>query len=331
MLSNGVSKGECVITKLDRVLVIGLGLIGGSFASGIKSRSLANCVMGYDLNEQESRLGVELNVIDEYTTDLLEAASEADLIMLAVPVKATESLLAQILTVIKPTAIISDVGSTKMNIIEAAGRVFGTLPHNFVPGHPIAGAEKSGVKAANQDLFERHKVILTPLKTTEKESVKLVASLWQALGAEVLEMTPERHDEVLAATSHLPHILAFSLVDTLAHEEQNKDIFRYAAGGFRDFTRIAASDPVMWHDICDTNRDAILDQIDQFTDGLSRLRTAIDQGDGQTLLGIFTRARVAREYFSTLLTGTAYELKPVVQKEANVLPEKEADLCPPKS
>lgn len=320
-----------MIQKLDRVLVIGLGLIGGSFASGIKSRSLANTVIGYDLNEQESQLGVELNVIDEYTTDLLKAASEADLIMLAVPVKATEALLAQIFTVIKPTAIISDVGSTKMNIIEAASRIFGTLPHNFVPGHPIAGAEKSGVTAANQDLFERHKVILTPLETTPIESVNVVAALWQALGAEVLEMTPERHDEVLAATSHLPHILAFSLVDTLAHEEQNKDIFRYAAGGFRDFTRIAASDPVMWHDICHANRDAILDQIDQFTDGLSRLRTAIEQGDGQTLLGIFTRARVAREYFSTLLTGTAYELKPVVQKEANLLQKKEAGSCPPQS
>jgi len=313
-----------VIQKLDRVLVVGLGLIGGSFASGIKSRSLANTVVGYDINEQECQLGVELNVIDEYNTDLRSAAAEADLIMLAVPVKATESLLAEIFKVIKPTAIISDVGSTKMSIIEAANRVFGALPHNFVPGHPIAGAEKSGVTAANHDLFERHKVILTPLQTTPVEAVKIVASLWEALGAEVLEMTPERHDEVLAATSHLPHILAFSLVDTLAHEEQNKDIFRYAAGGFRDFTRIAASDPVMWHDICHANRDAILDQIDQFTDGLTRLRAAIDQGDSQTLLGIFTRARVAREYFSTLLTGTAYELKPVVQKEAKILQKKEA-------
>ncbi|TVQ70184.1 MAG: prephenate dehydrogenase/arogenate dehydrogenase family protein [Oceanospirillales bacterium] len=313
-----------MIQKLDRVLVVGLGLIGGSFASGIKSRSLANTVVGYDINEQECQLGVELNVIDEYNTDLRSAAAEADLIMLAVPVKATESLLAEIFKVIKPTAIISDVGSTKMSIIEAANRVFGALPHNFVPGHPIAGAEKSGVTAANHDLFERHKVILTPLQTTPVDAVKIVASLWEALGADVLEMSPERHDEVLAATSHLPHILAFSLVDTLAHEEQNKDIFRYAAGGFRDFTRIAASDPVMWHDICHANRDAILDQIDQFTDGLTRLRAAIDQGDSQTLLGIFTRARVAREYFSTLLTGTAYELKPVVQKEAKILQKKEA-------
>lgn len=320
-----------MIQELDRVLVVGLGLIGGSFASGVKSRSLAKTVVGYDINEQECRLGVELNVIDEYGTDLLSEAAKADFIMLAVPVKATEALLAQIFNVIKPTAIVSDVGSTKMNIIAAAGRVFGDLPHHFVPGHPIAGAEKSGVTAANKDLFDRHKVILTPLKTTDAESVKVVAYLWEALGAEVLEMTPERHDEVLAATSHLPHILAFSLVDTLAHEEQNKDIFRYAAGGFRDFTRIAASDPVMWHDICHANRDAILDQIDQFTQGLTQLRAAIDQGDSQTLLGIFTRARVAREFFSTLLTGTAYELKPVVQKEDNLLQKKEAGSCRPQS
>lgn len=320
-----------MIKKLDKVLVIGLGLIGGSFASGIKKRALANQVIGYDLNEQECQLGIELSVIDSYTQNLQQTASEADLIMLAVPVKATETLLAQLVPMMKKGAIITDVGSTKMNIINAAKGVFEDKRHNFVPGHPIAGAEKSGVSAAKQDLFERHKVILTPLQNTESEAVKVVAALWEALGADVLEMTPERHDEVLAATSHLPHILAFSLVDTLAHEAQNKDIFRYAAGGFRDFTRIAASDPVMWHDICHANRAAILDQLDQFTDGLTRLRAAIEEGDSQTLLGIFTRARVAREYFSTLLTGTAYELKPVTSKDEKSLQEKEADPCPPQS
>ncbi len=314
-----------MIEKLDRVLVIGLGLIGGSFASGIKRQKLANHVVGFDLNIQECKLGIELGVIDEYSNDLLQAASEADLIMLAVPVKATEAILSDLVSVIKPTAIITDVGSTKMNIIEAARHVFGEIPHHFVPGHPIAGAEKSGVTAAKSDLFERHKVILTPLTNTSELAVKTVAFLWESLGADVLEMTPERHDEVLAATSHLPHILAFSLVDTLAHEAQNKEIFRYAAGGFRDFTRIAASDPVMWHDICHANKEAILDQLDQFTEGLTKLRQAIDQGDSQTLLGIFTRARVAREYFSTLLTGTAYELTPVNQKEAKPLQKKEAD------
>lgn len=317
--------------KLDSVLVVGLGLIGGSFASGMKKRGLAGRVIGFDVNVQECHLGLELGVIDEQAEDLLEAAAKVDLIMLAVPVKATETLFNTLLPVLRPDTLLTDVGSTKMNIIESAQRVFKYLPPNFVPGHPIAGAEKSGVVAADADLFERHKVILTPSEDTNPDAVKQVASLWQSLGAEVLEMTPERHDEVLAATSHLPHILAFSLVDTLAHEEQNKDIFRYAAGGFRDFTRIAASDPVMWHDICHANRDALLDQIDQFTDGLARLRAAIDQSDGQTLLDIFTRARVAREYFSTLLSGTAYELKPMASKDANRTDIKETDPCPPQS
>lgn len=314
---------------LERVLVIGLGLIGGSFAIGLKKRALVKHVVGFDLNLSECQRGLQLGVIDEHADDLIKAAANADLIMLAVPVNAIESILIKIAPVLKPDTLITDVGSTKMNIIEAAQRVFNVLPSHFVPGHPIAGAEKSGVGAANADLFERHKVILTPLAETDAEATCKIAALWQSLGAEVLEMTPQRHDEVLAATSHLPHILAFSLVDTLAHEEQNKDIFRYAAGGFRDFTRIAASDPVMWHDICDANREAILDQIDQFTSGLSRLRTAIEHGDSETLLSIFTRARVAREFFNTLLSGTAYELKSALPTDANPLSTQETDSCPP--
>ncbi|QEW05689.1 prephenate dehydrogenase/arogenate dehydrogenase family protein [Nitrincola iocasae] len=294
--------------SLNKVLVIGLGLIGGSFAKALKKRHLVDEVSGYDLNSAECELGLQLGVIDKQVTSLLDAVAEADLVMLAVPVKAMEQLLEAIAPALRPDTLVTDAGSTKMNIIAAAQRVFPTIPATFVPGHPIAGAEKSGVTAANADLFVRHKVILTPVPETDPLAVSLVAELWQSLGAEVLQMEPHRHDEVLAATSHLPHLLAFSLVDTLAHEEEKKDIFRYAAGGFRDFTRIAASDPVMWHDICQANRDALLDQIDQFTMGLSRLRQAIDTEDSQTLLGIFTRARIAREYFSTLLTGTAYEL-----------------------
>lgn len=293
---------------LNKVLVIGLGLIGGSFAKALKTRQLVKEVSGYDLNPAECELGLRLGVIDKQATSLLEAVAEADLVMLAVPVKAMEQLLETIAPALRPDTLVTDAGSTKMNIIAAAQRVFPKIPANFVPGHPIAGAEKSGVSAANADLFVRHKVILTPLPETAPLAVSLIAEVWQSLGAEVLQMEPQRHDEVLAATSHLPHLLAFSLVDTLAHEEENKDIFRYAAGGFRDFTRIAASDPVMWHDICQANRDALLDQIDQFTNGLSRLRQAIETEDSQTLLGIFTRARIAREYFSTLLAGTAYEL-----------------------
>lgn len=292
--------------KIQRVLVIGLGLIGGSFAKALKSRRLVEEVLGYDRNLDDCHLGVRLGVIDRVAEDLPQALSTADLVVLAVPVKVMEQVLVEVAPHLSPKTLLTDVGSTKLNIIQAAERVLGRLPSTFIPGHPIAGAEKSGVRAADADLFERHKVILTPTEASDSEATLQIARLWQAVGAEVLQMDPARHDQVLAATSHLPHMLAFSLVDTLAHEEENRDIFRYAAGGFRDFTRIAASDPVMWHDICQANRDALLKQIDQFSAGLGKLRQAIATGDSQSLLGIFTRARVAREHFSRLLAGSAY-------------------------
>jgi 3-phosphoshikimate 1-carboxyvinyltransferase len=180
------------------------------------------------------------------------------------------------------------------------------VPPGFVPGHPIAGSEKSGVLAGRADLFARHKVILTPLPHTDAAALALMESVWKAAGAEILLMDVQRHDEVLAKTSHLPHLLAFSLVDTLARESENLDIFRYAAGGFRDFTRIAASDPVMWNDIFFANKAALLSALMHFEDGVGRLKTAIEQNDSETLLGIFTRAKVAREHFTHMLAGTAY-------------------------
>jgi len=292
--------------QLDRVLVIGLGLIGGSFARALKIRSCVNEIVGADRSEDECRLGLELGVIDRIATDLQAEVAAADLVVLAVPVKAMESVLEQIHPWLRPDTLVTDVGSTKGNLVAAARRLFGRLPPTFIPGHPIAGAEKSGVRAADADLFERHKVILTPLPETDPNATLELARLWQAVGAEVLQMEVERHDEVLAATSHLPHLLAFSLVDTLAREEENLDIFRYAAGGFRDFTRIAASDPTMWHDICIANRGAVLTQIDRYMAGLTRLRGAIEQGDSQAMLGIFTRAKAARDHFTRLLTGSAY-------------------------
>lgn len=292
--------------QLDRVLIIGLGLIGGSFAKALKIRSCVREIVGADRSEEECRLGLELGVIDRVATDLEAEVSAADLIVLAVPVKAMESVLEQIRPWLRLRTLVTDVGSTKGSLVAAARRLFGQLPSTFIPGHPIAGAEKSGVRAADADLFERHKVILTPLPETDPNATLELARLWQAVGAEVLQMEVERHDEVLAATSHLPHLLAFSLVDTLAREEENLDIFRYAAGGFRDFTRIAASDPTMWHDICVANRSAVLAQIDRYTTGLARLRSAIDTGDSQTMLGIFTRAKAARDHFTRLLTGSAY-------------------------
>ncbi|WP_432696346.1 bifunctional prephenate dehydrogenase/3-phosphoshikimate 1-carboxyvinyltransferase [Marinobacterium sp. YM272] len=300
-----------------RVLVIGLGLIGGSLARALKQRDLIDEVVGYDLNRAECELGLSLNVIDRIGEDLETEVRQAGLVLLAVPVKVMETVLATIRPWLREDTLITDVGSTKGNLVMAARALFGELPPGFVPGHPIAGAEKSGVGASDSDLFVRRKVILTPLPESDPQATLAIARLWQGVGAEVLQMDVARHDEVLAATSHLPHLLAFSLVDTLAHEAENTDIFRYAAGGFRDFTRIAASDPSMWHDICFANRQQLLTQIDRFSGGVARLRDAIDRGDSQALLGIFTRARSAREHFSRILARSAYS--PEQQRPARFL------------
>jgi len=289
-----------------KVLIVGLGLIGGSLARALRSRHVVEEVVGYDLNRAECELGVTLGVIDRVAESLPAAVAEADLVVLAVPVKVMETVLDQVRPHLRPNTLLSDVGSTKGNIVAAARRQFERLPPGFVPGHPIAGTEKSGVAASDAEMFVRRKVILTPLPESSPEATLALARLWQAVGAEVLQMDVQRHDEVLAATSHLPHLLAFSLVDTLAQEAENTDIFRYAAGGFRDFTRIAASDPTMWHDICFANRDQLLAQIDRFTAGVGRLRAAIAAGDSQSLLGIFTRAKASREHFSRILARSAY-------------------------
>ena len=290
---------------LNKVLVIGLGLIGGSLAKSLREQRVCANVVGFDRDQREMQEGLRLGVIDSMAENLAEEVASADLVVLAVPVKATEAVLEQIKPFLTPSTILTDVGSTKGNVVEAAERVFGRLPVGFVPGHPIAGSEKSGVAAADSQLFNGYKVILTPLPDSADEATARVEEMWRFTGAEVLMMDVARHDEVLAATSHLPHILAFSLVDTLAREEENLDIFRYAAGGFRDFTRIAGSDPTMWHDVCLANKDPLLRQLDRFTAGLARLRSAIEEGNGDMMLGTFTRAQAAREHFSRILSDTA--------------------------
>ncbi len=303
-----VQGSGAVTQSVNRLLVIGLGLIGGSFALGLKQRGGCGTVIGYDLDKGDLVEGLRLGVIDEIGEDLRQAVEQADVVMLAVPVKVMERVMATISPWLKPHTVMTDVGSAKGSVVAAARQVFGEVPAMFVPGHPIAGSEKSGVGASKSDLFVRHKVILTPLAETDRHALRVVHELWDKLGAEVHHMDVQRHDEVLAATSHLPHLLAFSLVDTLANDRENRDIFRYAAGGFRDFTRIAASDPMMWHDIFLANRNATLKVLDEFTAGVARLRQAIDQADGDALLGVFTRAKSARDHFTKILSGTAYSL-----------------------
>ncbi|MFI8383565.1 bifunctional prephenate dehydrogenase/3-phosphoshikimate 1-carboxyvinyltransferase [Pseudomonas sp. NPDC079086] len=292
--------------KLGRLVVVGLGLIGGSFAKGLRERHLFREVIGVDLDSESRRLAVELGVVDRCEVDLLAACHGADVIQLAVPILAMEKLLSELAKLDLGTAVLTDVGSAKGSVVRAARLAFTGKAVRFVPGHPIAGSEQSGVEASNAQLFRRHKVILTPCEQSDDAALALVDALWRELGADVEHMEVEHHDQVLAATSHLPHLLAFTLVDSLAKRSENLEIFRYAAGGFRDFTRIAGSDPVMWHDIFLANREAVLRTLDVFRDDLDALRDAVDAGDGHQLLGVFTRARVAREHFGKILARRAY-------------------------
>ncbi len=290
-----------------RLTVVGLGLIGASFASAMREQGLCREVVGVDSDLSTCQAALEMGVVDRYTTSLLDGCCGADVIMLAVPVLAAGQILQQLAAdPATQDAVITDVGSVKGEFVHAVQQAFGVLPPGLVPGHPIAGSERSGVTAANAGLFRQHKVILTPHAGTDPQVLKLVAALWQGTGADVEQMGIEQHDRVLAATSHLPHLLAFGLVDSLARRDENLDIFRYAAGGFRDFTRIAASDPQMWHDIFLSNRDAVLYQLDALNEDLCELRQAIAEGNGHYLMGVFTRARVAREHFNTILAQRAY-------------------------
>ena len=303
---SAVTQVQPAAPKLGRLVVIGLGLIGGSFAKGLRERGLCREVIGVDLDPESRRLAVELGVVDRCEVDLAAACQGADIIQLAVPILAMEKLLTELAKLELGTAVLTDVGSAKGNVVRAARLAFTGKSVRFVPGHPIAGSEQSGVEASNAQLFRRHKVILTPCEQSDDAALALVDALWRELGADVEHMEVEHHDQVLAATSHLPHLLAFTLVDSLAKRSENLEIFRYAAGGFRDFTRIAGSDPVMWHDIFLANREAVLRTLDVFRDDLDALRDAVDAGDGHQLLGVFTRARVAREHFGKILARRAY-------------------------
>lgn len=282
------------------VLVIGLGLIGSSLAKALRLQG-NHVVYGFDHQENVHQQALDLGVIDHAVADLSRPPN-IDVIVIAVPVMAVPSVLERLKPLIPSLKAMTDVGSVKGAVVEAVQKTLGELPECFVPGHPIAGAEKSGVTAVNPELFENHMVILTPLPSSKAESVELISSMWESCGADVVQMDVARHDEVLAATSHLPHLLAFSLVDTLARESENREIFKYAAGGFRDFSRIAASDPTMWHDVFLSNRDATLKILRRFQADLSQLENAIERNDGDLLLTVFRRAKSARDFFTEILS-----------------------------
>lgn len=280
---------------IQRLTIIGVGLIGGSLARALKSAGAVKEVVGVGQSIQHLQRARELGVIDRADVDLGASVKGADIVVVAVPVGAMETVFKTIAPHLSDSTVLTDVGSTKGSVVDAAQKVFGQLPENFIPGHPIAGTEKSGVEASFAELFKDRRVILTPTDHSNKNAIAKVREMWQKAGAIVTETSVTHHDEVLAATSHLPHLLAFALVDTLATMDDKQEIFDYAAGGFRDFTRIASSDPVMWHDICVHNEPAILKILDRFETDLTKLREAIASNDGEYILKIFNRAKMARD------------------------------------
>jgi len=283
---------------IKKLTILGLGLIGGSLARGIAQNQFADHIQGWGRRDASLITAKELGAIDSFTLDLDEALDGADVVVIATPTLIAGDMLKQVIARAATETIITDVASVKGNLLEDAKRANnGQEPSNLVLAHPIAGSEQSGISAARADLFVNHRVILTPTQQTDKDAVKVIQAMWESVGAQVLEMSVLEHDRILASTSHLPHVLAYALVDALSSDESSEDIFNFAAGGFRDFTRIASSDPTMWQEISLANRQAILESIDAFSEHLSALRTAIKNEDGDKILATFERAKVARDAF----------------------------------
>ncbi len=284
------------------LVVIGTGLIGSSLSKAAIECNIYDNVWAVNRSDATNIQAKELGIAKNTATyaelgDLMASLVAGDLVVVAIPVRAHRKIFELLKPLLPEGVVLTDVGSAKAVIMEAAIEVWGELPSFFVPGHPIAGSEKSGVTAVNPDLFKGRRCILTPSEKTNSEAVGLVRGLWEALGAEVDQMAADHHDEILGATSHLPHVLAYAIVDALFTLEQKTEVFRYAAGGFRDFTRIAESDPVMWRDIFLTNRDAILGQLDNFEAHLADLRAAIEASDPEKIEAILERSRDARKLY----------------------------------
>jgi prephenate dehydrogenase len=279
---------------INKLVIVGVGLIGGSLALALRQAGAVREVVGVGRSRENLETARQLGIIDRIETSLADAAHEADVIVLAVPVAAMQPTMRELALHLAPATIVTDVGSTKRDVIACARQ---HLPNHlgcFIPGHPIAGAEKSGAAAAFADLFQGRNVVVTPLPENDAEAVSRISSMWQACGAIVNAMPAQKHDEIFAAVSHLPHLLSFALVEDIAFRPNAKELFSYAAGGFRDFTRIAGSHPEMWRDICLANRDALIREVDTYQSQLDRLRGMLEQNDGKALEEVFGHARTAR-------------------------------------
>jgi prephenate dehydrogenase len=278
----------------NHVVIVGVGLIGGSFALGLKQAGLARRITGVGRGAANLKHAVELGVIDDIAADE-SIYGEADFILLATPVGQMAKIMARIAPILKPGAVVTDGGSTKADVAALAREHFGDKLPQFVPAHPIAGAELSGVEAARVGLYRGKKVVIAALPETALAAVEQVRAAWQACGAKIYEMTPAQHDATFATVSHLPHLLAFALVDDIAGRDEADLLFQYAASGFRDFTRIAGSSVEMWRDIAVANKAALLTEMDAYIEALARMRRMLAAGDGEALAAVFANARQARE------------------------------------
>ena len=284
-------------TSKPHICIIGTGLIGGSLALALKHADFCGRISGSARTEATLTKALELGVIDDYSTDMDVAVADADIVVVCVPLGAMRAVFSLIAPALKPGAIVTDAGSAKQSVIRDAAETLDEHYKHFVAGHPIAGTERSGVQAAFKELYRQRRVILTPTDDTSPDALHRVSSMWRAAGAEVESMSAEHHDMVLAGTSHLPHMLAFGLVDCLNNLEDVNEIFRFAAGGFRDFTRIASSDPVMWRDICLSNREQVMTMLQRFHNEMMIIKAALASNDGEQLQAVFERAKKARDQF----------------------------------
>jgi prephenate dehydrogenase len=279
----------------EHMALIGVGLIGGSMARAVRRQGVAERITGFTASVTSGSRAVELGVVDEIADSIKNAVAPADIVVLATPMKAMESLLPELASALGSKAILTDVGSVKQSLISDIERICPELLPRFVPAHPIAGIEASGVDASFAELFQDKNIVLTPTAEVDPDSVARVKEMWERLGGTVLTLSADEHDRIFARTSHLPHLVAYSLVDYMAREEDSERLFHLAAGGFYDFTRIASSDPVMWRDICLTNRQAILDSLAGYRGAVSKLEELIERSDSEGIEAIFSSSKQARD------------------------------------
>jgi prephenate dehydrogenase len=286
--------------RIGKLVVVGVGLIGGSLAGALKREGVVDRVVGVGRSRANIERALSLGVIDEASDEIVDAARDADVVLVAVPVRQTAGVIGHLREALENGAIVTDAGSTKRDFVMLARSRLGDVSANdalgnVVPGHPIAGAERAGVEAATPDLFSGKRVVLTPMPESRSASVDRVEAMWRACGAEVIRMSPEHHDSVFSAVSHLPHVLAYVLVEMIASRRNSEELFSFAASGFRDFTRIAGSSPEMWRDICATNRDQIVTDIEAFQQALAAMADHIRSGKVDSVESIFAAAVRARQ------------------------------------